>query len=225
MPMVLVLDADRLAEVRALDLGDPFGPGFPLQSPLRSDFRCNPYRLRELRSLRAPLAKKPDRPCRRSAHRARFNRPVLAPALRAALAASRSASASRAGAPVVALPASPVRASPVTGLRTSVRTTAGATADASGSVLRTTAAGAVRGRRHSIAVAAPIRRVLRRRFPIAHTARFAVPYRPGRLFVHTRRIDDAGRAIGPYVRPFRGLSGSSGVLRLLDRVYALGRGF
>ena len=32
-------------------------PGFPLQSPLRSDFRCNPSRLRSLRSLRAPLAK------------------------------------------------------------------------------------------------------------------------------------------------------------------------
>ena len=31
-------------------------PGFPLQSPLRSDFRCNPSRLRSLRSLRAPLA-------------------------------------------------------------------------------------------------------------------------------------------------------------------------
>ena len=48
MPMVSVLDTDRLADVRALDLGDPFGPGFPLQSPLRSDFRCNPYRLRSL---------------------------------------------------------------------------------------------------------------------------------------------------------------------------------
>ena len=58
MPMVSVLNTDRLADVRALDLGDPFGPGFPLQSPLRSDFRCNPYRLRSLRSLRAPLARR-----------------------------------------------------------------------------------------------------------------------------------------------------------------------
>ena len=48
VPMVSVLDTVRLADVRALDLGDPFGPGFPLQSPLRSDFRCNPYRLRSL---------------------------------------------------------------------------------------------------------------------------------------------------------------------------------
>ncbi len=48
MPMAVVLDSDRLADVRALGLGDPFGPGFPLQSPLRSDFRCNPYRLRSL---------------------------------------------------------------------------------------------------------------------------------------------------------------------------------
>ena len=28
--------------------GDPFGPGSPLQSPLRSDFRFYPYRLRSL---------------------------------------------------------------------------------------------------------------------------------------------------------------------------------
>ena len=48
MPMMLVLNTDRLAIVRASDLGDPFGPGFPLQSPLRSDFHCNPYRLRSL---------------------------------------------------------------------------------------------------------------------------------------------------------------------------------
>ena len=33
-------------------------PGFPLQSPLRSDFRCNPSRLRSLRSLRGPLARR-----------------------------------------------------------------------------------------------------------------------------------------------------------------------
>ena len=48
MPMVLVLDTDRGAGCLTLGLGDPFGPGFPLQSPLRSDFRCNPYRLRSL---------------------------------------------------------------------------------------------------------------------------------------------------------------------------------
>ena len=90
-----------------------------------------------------------------------IRRPVLAPALRAALAASRSASASRAGARVGALPASPVRASPVTGLRTA----AGATADASGSALRATARGPGRSARHSSAVAAPLRRLRRRRFP------------------------------------------------------------
>ena len=37
-------------------------PGFPLQSPLRSDFRSNPSRLRSLRSLRAPLAENPAPP-------------------------------------------------------------------------------------------------------------------------------------------------------------------
>ena len=100
-----------------------------------------------------------------------LHRPVLAPALRAALAASRSASASGADRTwLVARPASPVRASPVTELRTApctcVRTTAGATADASGSVLRTTARGSRRTARRSNAAAAPLRASSRRcRFP------------------------------------------------------------
>ena len=34
--------------LRAIPSGDPFGPGSPLQSPLRSDFRFHPYRLRSL---------------------------------------------------------------------------------------------------------------------------------------------------------------------------------
>ena len=46
-------------------------PGFPLQSPLRSDFRSNPSRLRSLRSLRAPLAENPAPPPRAA------RRPVL----------------------------------------------------------------------------------------------------------------------------------------------------
>ena len=51
-------------------------PGFPLQSPLRSDFHCNPSRLRSLRSLRAPLAaavRCAHRRCRTGAPASRFD--------------------------------------------------------------------------------------------------------------------------------------------------------
>ena len=69
-----------------------------------------------------------------------------------------------------ALRASPVSASPDTGLRTApcttVRTGADSTASVSGSVLRTTACGSGRFARHSVAVSAPLRRVPRRRFPL-----------------------------------------------------------
>ena len=69
----------------------------------------------------------------------------------------------------VALRASPVPASPRTGLRTApcsrARTSADTSARAFGSVLRTTACGSGRGTRHSIAVAAPLRRLRRHRFP------------------------------------------------------------
>ena len=168
-----------------------------LPSPLRGLVPSGGYpsRLRSLRSLRTSFAKYRHRraalpntvPC--------FGRPGLAPALRAALAASRSASASGADARLVALPASLVRASPVTGLRTAprtcVRSCAGATADASGSVLRTTAAGAVRSARHSIAVTAPIRRLHRHRFPHRSYRRFGRFVPRGGLGFHTPRIRDA----------------------------------
>ena len=56
------LDADAVASAPAFS-EEVSGrvasrPGFPLQSPLRSDFRCNPSRLRSLRSLRGPLARR-----------------------------------------------------------------------------------------------------------------------------------------------------------------------
>ena len=93
--------------------------------------------------------------------------------------------------------ASPVQASPVTGFRTSpsasVSATVTASARASGSVLRTTAVSTVPTLYHSIAAAAPIRRVLRHPFPFACTFGFVVPDRVPRLwFSHATQ-----RAVGP----------------------------
>ena len=155
-----------------------------LPSPLRGLVPSGGYpsRLRSLRSLRTSFAKDRHRRAALPNTVPGFGRSGLAPALRAALAASRSASASGADARLVARPAAPVRASPVTGLhtapRTCVRSCTGATADASGSVLRTTAAGAVRSARHSIAVTAPIRRLHRRRFPHRSSSNFRLSLRP-----------------------------------------------
>ena len=53
--------------------------------------------------------------------------------------------------------------------------------------------------------------------PIFHTARIVCLTARGGLGFHTPRIGDAGGAMEPYVLPFRGLSRSNGVLRLLDR--------
>ena len=74
-------------------------------------------------------------------------------------------------------------------------------ADASGSALRATAFGAGRSARHSSAVAAPLRRLRRRRFPQRSAAR-SVPFHTpcGGLVSHTRRISDAGCGIDDHVR-------------------------
>ena len=61
--------------------------------------------------------------------------------------------------------------------------------------------------------------------PIFHTARIAYPTGRAGLGFHTRRSRLLGCAMAPLVIPFWGLSGSNGVLWVLDRVYALGRGF
>ena len=95
MPMVSVLDTDRLADVRASGLGDPFGPGYPLQSPVAAlpaistsipiasnRFAHSALRLASRRQRRAAV---PDTV-------PGFNRSALAPALRAALAAPRCTS-------------------------------------------------------------------------------------------------------------------------------------
>ena len=203
------------------DSGRPASrPGFPLQSPLRSDFRCNlrfapisaaiPVASARSRSLRAPLAEDPDTPCRPSGHRAEH--PLRSPRAGASRSARRGPRLARAGrlrrlraSPrlgAVAPRASPVPASPRTGLRTTCRTArcacAGAPAErartslrtsadtptgASGSVLRTTACGSVRTDRHSIAVAAPLRRLRRRRFPLRSCRSIGRPDRPGRLWI------------------------------------------
>ena len=121
--------------------------------------------------------------------------------------------------------ASPVRAWPVTGSRTSpsgsANATVSASARASGSVLRTTAVSTVRTVRHSIAVAAPFRDLPPRRFPFAHTQGLPFLTACRGFGFHTPRIDDAGCATDTngvrYLVPVPPL----GVLLLLDRVYAL----
>ena len=60
---------------------------------------------------------------------------------------------------------------------------ADAAASASGSVLRTTACGSVRTVRHSIAVAAPLRRLRRRRFPLRSCRTIRPSRPPGRPWV------------------------------------------
>ena len=63
-----------------------------------------------------------------------------------------------------------------------VRTTANATVGASGNVLRTPALSSVRSPLHSVAVAAPFRRLRRRRSPLASTLGSVVPHRVSRLW-------------------------------------------
>ena len=103
-------------------------------------------------SLRSPPRAEPPPSAQRSTN-------SLEPPPRSPRAgASRSARCTRAGAP-----AEHARSSLRTAQCSRTRTSASITARASGSVLRTTACGSGRTVRHSIAVAAPIRRVPRRR--------------------------------------------------------------
>ena len=66
-------------------------------------------------------------------------------------------------------------------------------------------------------------RAPRRRFPEHRCCRFGRPDRPGRPWVSHPTQQAAGCAKRPLVLPFWGLTGSGGVLWVLDRVYALGR--
>ncbi len=130
---------------------------------------------------------------RRARHRPRFARPRRRHRPRASL---------RLVAP--ALRASPVPASPRTGLRTTpcsgVRMTADSAVAGSGSMLRTTAPGSGRIARHSFAVAAPLRRVPRRRFPHRSSSGSWLSGRPSAFRAHTRRISDAEVAVAAHDR-------------------------
>ena len=165
-PMVMMVPMmDTGAGHRTTGLGEPLR-GRAFRSNLRFAPISTAIPLASVRSAHCAL-RLPDNRTRRAdmpdtAPDIRFV--LLAPARRAALVAACAS---------VALRASPVPASPSTGLRiasgTGARTGADSRADASvvasGSVLRTTACGSCRTDRHSIAVAAPLRRLRRRRFP------------------------------------------------------------
>ena len=209
----MVPNMDTVSRDPTMRLGASLRDRATLSSPLRGLAPSGGYpsRLRSLRSLRAPLARRladahrrvPNRHRPRSVRRqcSHHRRALLAPALRAALVADLAslALAGCAGCGIAtARPGAPhacrVSASPCTGLRTartragapaerartslrtapcsSARTSADTSARASGSVLRTTACGSGRTDRHSIAVAAPLRRVPRRRFPHRSYRRF-----------------------------------------------------
>ena len=173
-----------------MSLGASLRDRATLPSPLRGLVPSGGYpsRLRSLRSLRAPLAPRlapltaacPTATADAAfdgvvettdafSSRRRFAQRSSRPAPRSPRPAAPAAGFASAWAPA-ALRASPVPASPRTGLRTApcscVRTSADTPTGASGSVLRTTACGSVRTVRHSIAVAAPLRRLRRRRFPL-----------------------------------------------------------
>jgi len=132
---------------------------------------------------------------RRARHRPRFARPDRRRRSRASLRLVAAA-----------LRASTVPASPDTGFRTAPCTTVRMTADSavavSGSVLRTTARGSRRTDRHSIAVAAPLRRLRRRRFPFRSPSDSWLFGRRSAFRLHTPRIADAGVPPGAMSCPF-----------------------
>ena len=178
---------DTESGIHTMRLGASLRDRATLPSPLRGLDPSGGYpsRLRSLRSLRAPARRlasltaacrtapvaqrsttslgPPPHPPRAGASRRARRRPRLARPGR--LRRRRALPPARPG----ALRASPVPASPRTGLRTTrctaARTSAVTAAFAFGSVLRTTACGSRRTVRHSIAGAAPLRRLRRLRFP------------------------------------------------------------
>ena len=166
-----------------------------LGDPLRGRaFRCNlrfapisaaiPVASARWRSLRAPLAEEHATPCRSSRHDAERSlrsprdgasrRPVPASPRTGSRTTRRSTRRTRAGAPAEHARTS-LRTAPCTG----VRMTADTAASAFGSVLRTSARGSGRTVRHSFAVAAPLRRLRRRRFPERGCSRIGRSGPPG----------------------------------------------
>ena len=162
-----------------VNLGASLRDRATLPSPLRSLGPSGGYpsRLRSLRSLRAPLARRlaaltavAGPPPSSSSSTASVARPPYAPRDGVARRARRSARLARPGrlrasprTVAAALRASPVPASPRTAHRTTpcsrVRTSVDTSTRASGSVLRTTACGSSRTAARSRAAAAPLRRV------------------------------------------------------------------
>ena len=182
-PVVPKMDTD--SGMRTLRLGASLRDRATLPSPLRGLGPSGGYpsRLRSLRSLRAPLARRlAALPAVAGPHARRFVRPnrlanppvLLATALRATLVAA-------------ALRAPPVSASPFTGSRTAsctgARTSADTAVDASAAVLRTTPCSSRCTPRRSIAAAAPTSRCRRPRFPELRCCSIGCPVPPGRPWV------------------------------------------
>ncbi len=169
----------------------------PSAAPLRDPTAC---RLRRVVSLGSPPS---------------ATSPALTPSASLTLVVSTTSSVF----------ASPLRAPPVTRFRTSpsctVHSTVGASAPASGSVLDTTAFSSLCTPCHSIAVAAPVRRVLRRPFPFAHTKGLSFLTACRGFGSHTPRTSDAGCAIDANDVPFQLQPAPLSGWFLLDRVYAL----
>ena len=137
----------------------------------------------------------------RRLRRQRASPRLVAAALRASPVSASPSTGSRSARCTIRRTGAVARAlAPAERARTSLRTapgsrvhmTADSTASASGSVLRTTARGSGRIARHSVAVAAPLRRVPRRRFPHRSSSDSQLSGRHSAFRLHTPRIVDAG---------------------------------
>ncbi len=174
MQTVMVPQFGRGAGDGAMDLGDPLR-GRAIRCNLPSvDFRFYPCRLRELRSLRAALAKNPATPCRSFGHRA-GHRP-FGPRVRASRCARRTTRVAGAGF---------ARHRPA---HRAVHRCPRSCGPGRGR-LRHRASHfrlwLVRSASHSIAVAAPFRRVPRRRFPHRSAASRCLLWTPEAVGSHT----------------------------------------
>ena len=197
--MVSMMDAGT--GIHTNNLGDPLrGRAFRCNLRFAPISAAIPVASARWRSLRAPLAEEHATPCRSSRHDAgrslrsprdgasrrtrRGHRLRLGPVHPCAARCRLRRAPARAppGAVLAALVRALLRSTPA--LRsaapcTGVRMTADTAASAFGSVLRTSACGSGRTVRHSFAVAAPLRRLRRRRFPERRCSRFGRSGPPG----------------------------------------------
>ena len=174
-------------------------PGGSLRSPPSAG--PTPPGLRSTAPATSPPLPPRHGAARRARRRPRFARPGR---LRRLRASPRRVA--------VALRASPVPAAPRTGLRTTpctgVRTSADTSARAFGSALRATACGSGRTARHSSAVAAPLRRLRRLRFPLRSAASRCLLWTPEAVGSHTPRSSLQGLpwvSMSGHFRDFRRL--------------------